>query len=364
MDVKILHAADFHLDSPFQSLPREKAVQRRGEQRALLGEIAALANREGVQLMLLAGDLFDSAVSYFETGAALMELFSSVSAQVVIAPGNHDYFAPGSPWATMTLPDNVHIFKTPALTGFDFPQLGCRVWGAGFTSALCPSLLRNFNVIDSGRTELMVLHGDLNGGNYNPITPEQIAASGLDYMALGHVHSFSGFLKAGDTVYAYPGCPEGRGFDETGEKGVILGTVGRRKAELGFVPVAKRRYEIITADVTGSDPQTALLAAADKARADDVVRFVLTGEYEGRVDTEALERQLNDRFFMAQVRSRVTLPMDIWQGMEENSLRGLYLKNLRNRYDAAADDSQRSQILTALKYGLAALDKREEWSPR
>ena len=364
MDIKILHAADLHLDSPFQALSREKAVQRRREQRALLADMAALANKEGVQLMLLAGDLFDSAVSYHETGEALNEFFSTVNAQVVIAPGNHDYFSPASPWASMKLPENVHLFKSPQISHLDLPALGCRVWGAGFTAAQCPSLLNNFGVGDSGRIELMVIHGDIGGGAYNPISPEQIARSGLDYMALGHVHSFSGIQKAGGTHYAYPGCPEGRGFDETGEKGVILGTVGKGSVSLSVVPLAKRRYEIISADVTGSDPETALLHAADTARSEDSVRFILTGEYSGQVDEDALEKLVADRFFAAQVVSKVTLPMDIWGGMEENSLRGLFLKNLHNRFEQTADEAARQQILLAVKYGLAALDKREEWSPQ
>ncbi len=364
MEIKILHAADLHLDSPFQSLPREKAVQRRREQRQLLGSIADLARKEGVQLMLLAGDLFDSALSYHETGEALLELFGAVDAQIVIAPGNHDFVAPQSPWASMTLPDNVHLFKTPQVSYIDLPQLGCRVWGAGFTAERCPSLLNGFHTYDPQRIDIMVIHGDVIGGAYNPITPQQISDSGLDYMALGHIHAYSGILKAGSTHYAYPGCPEGRGFDETGMKGVLVGTVGKGQVKLDLVPIARRRYEIVSVDVTGSDPETALLAAADGANSEDVVRFILKGEYAGQVDTLALEKLVADRFFMAQVKSAVTLPQDIWQGMEENSLRGLFLKNLNEKYRQAADEDARRQVLTAVKYGLAALDSREEWSPQ
>ena len=57
------------------------------------------------------------------------------------------------------------------------------------------------------------------------IAPEDIEKSGLTYLALGHVHQYSGPRREGGTVYAYPGTPDGRGFDELGEKGVILGRV-------------------------------------------------------------------------------------------------------------------------------------------
>ena len=53
---------------------------------------------------------------------------------------------------------------------------------------------------------------------YGPISPGDIAASRLDYLALGHIHQASGLQREGSTYWAYPGCPEGRGFDELREK--------------------------------------------------------------------------------------------------------------------------------------------------
>ena len=70
-----------------------------------------------------------------------------------------------------------------------------------------------------------------------------------------------GLRRAGETWWAYPGCPEGRGFDETGEKGALLVTLDSSGAEAEFVPLAMRRYEILTADMTGDDP-AAMRAAA------------------------------------------------------------------------------------------------------
>ena len=61
--LKILHAADLHLDSPFEALSANKAALRRAEQRELLSRLAELAVKEKVQLVLLAGDLMDSDTS-------------------------------------------------------------------------------------------------------------------------------------------------------------------------------------------------------------------------------------------------------------------------------------------------------------
>ena len=61
MSVRILHAADLHLDSPFEALTLAQAAQRRREQRSLLRALPELARTHGAQIILLAGDLLDSA---------------------------------------------------------------------------------------------------------------------------------------------------------------------------------------------------------------------------------------------------------------------------------------------------------------
>ncbi|NLA85828.1 MAG: DNA repair exonuclease, partial [Clostridiales bacterium] len=144
MSVKILHAADFHLDSPFEALPEELAAVRRREQRDLLDRIAELAEQESVQLVLLSGDLLDSGTSYYETRDVLFRAFSRMKAEVFISPGNHDFYSPKSPYAYVDFPDNVHIFTSPLVSSVPLPALGCQVWGAGFNDRHSRPLLSGF----------------------------------------------------------------------------------------------------------------------------------------------------------------------------------------------------------------------------
>ena len=109
-----LHAADFHLDAPFAALPPERAAQRRGEQRELLDRMAQLARDRQVDLVLLAGDLMDSEQTYAETAQALSRALAAIPAPVFIAPGNHDFWSEHSLYATMSWPENVHIFTQAA----------------------------------------------------------------------------------------------------------------------------------------------------------------------------------------------------------------------------------------------------------
>ena len=134
MMLKFIHAADFHLDSAFAALPAGRAAERRRESRELPFRLADYVNSHGVQLVLLAGDLFDSAAPYRETGEALAEALGRMKARVFAAPGNHDWYGPGSPWVTADWPENVHIFRESALASVDLPDLGVAVHGAAFTS--------------------------------------------------------------------------------------------------------------------------------------------------------------------------------------------------------------------------------------
>ena len=159
--IRIIHAADLHLDSPFESLDAEKASVRRSEQRALLERIAAEVNQRNADLLFLAGDLLDSGSAYAETGEALLAALGKVRVPVFIAPGNHDWYSRRSPYALLPFPDNVHIFRTPHLESVFLPELSARVWGAGYTSPSCEALLRGFHApAEEGVTQLLVLHAE------------------------------------------------------------------------------------------------------------------------------------------------------------------------------------------------------------
>lgn len=361
--LRFIHAADFHLDSPFAALPAGRAAERRRESRELPFRLADYVNAHGVRLVLLAGDLFDSASPYRETGEALAEALGRMNAQVFAAPGNHDWYGPGSPWVTVSWPENVHIFRERAMTPVRLPELGVTVYGAAFTSPeQGESLLRGFAAPEDGLVPLGVLHGEPDPAEdrYDPLRREEIAASGLAYLALGHIHKRGEPRTWGGTLCAWPGCPEGRGFDELGEKGFYEGAVDGGKVSLTFVPFARRRYEILDVDVTGESPRAAVEAALPGDTGDDLYRIRLTGETgEGGAGAKALEAALAGRFYALEVRDETRVAADVWARAGEDSLRGLFLRALRERWEAAGDDQEREAVTRAVRFGLAALDHRD-----
>lgn len=357
--LRILHAADFHLDSPFAGLTPEQAQRRRGEQRELLEDLAALARAQQVQLVLLPGDLLDGDRFYPETAQALTRALGSIPCPVFLAPGNHDFFSPQSVYAALTWPDNVHVFSSGELERFDLPELNCAVWGRAFTAPREDgSPLAGFSAPRDGVLHIGCLHGDTMGGtDYAPIAPEEMAGSCLHYLALGHIHQYSGLQKAGGTHWAYPGCPQGRGFDETGKKGVLLVDVDEGSVSARFVPLARRRYEILSVDLTGAESAlSAIEAALPPDTQDHIYRILLTGEGE-TPDLSALERALSGRFYGLTLRDHTRLPRDLWRRKEEDTLTGLFLREL---WPLCEQEPDNEVYQLAVRFGLAALEGGED----
>lgn len=364
--LKLIHSADFHLDAPFSSLPPDLARQRRAEQRTLLTRLSQLVQTENADLVLLSGDLLDSSQTYQETVQALSRTLAEIHVPVFIAPGNHDFWSSRSIYAGTHWPDNVHIFSTVSVESIELPQLNCVVHGAAFTTPHADrSPLLGFSAPQDGNTHLMVLHGEVDSrGRYGPIDSQAIAGSRLTYLALGHIHACSGLQWAGGTAWAYPGCPEGRGFDELGDKGVLSVTIDGEDVSARFVPLAGRRYQLLTVDLTGADsPQEALEEALTPDLERDCLRIRFTGFWPEPLDLNALEALAAPRCFLCALRDETRPVRDLWERTGEESLTGLFLRGLRRKLEDVSDPQERERLTLAARFGLAALEHGEDCCP-
>lgn len=355
MGLKILHTADWHLDSPFLSFPQEQRDLLWREQRKLPDKIAALCRREGCDLVLIAGDIFDGEYTY-ETLHRVQDALEDCGVPVFITPGNHDFVGKGSPWTEEQWPDNVHIF-TSDLKYVDLPRLNCRVYGAGFTSMDCPPLLNGFEAEGAGY-RIAVLHGDATRVNspYCAVTAAQVEQSRLHYLALGHIHKPGGF-QAGDTLCAWPGCPMGRGWDETGEKGVCIVTLGEQ-AEIRMVELDTVRFHEMDVEVKGN-AMAALNAVLPVTESRDFFRITLTGT--GSADLERLYEAFAN-IPNLELRDRTLAPVDPWEDADADSLRGLYFKMLRDAMEAA-EPEEAARIRLAAEISKQLLEGREVTLP-
>ena len=359
--MRILHAADLHLDSAFAGLAEEKAALLRQESRDILRRMVDWANDHAVDVMLLSGDLFDSDRMYSQTARTLAQALALFRGRIFLSPGNHDFYAPGSGYDAVDWPENVHIFTSRRPQTVLLRSLNASVTGAAFTSAeeWEPFDGASFSGGDAP-IRLGVLHGEVTRGEskYRAIPPAEIEKTNLTYLALGHVHRCAGVQRAGNTAYAYPGCLPGRGFDETGDKGFLYGEITPEKVELEFIPFAPRRYQSVTADITDRDPADAVRQALDPDCGQDICRVLLTGSRRENFSLSALTSELSGLCAALELTDETYPEEDVWARCGEDSLRGLFLQNLRARYDGADEDEKR-QLLQAARFGLAALDNRD-----
>lgn len=348
--IRILHAADLHLDSPFSALPPEQAVLRRAQQRQLPQKLAELCRVHGCDLLLLAGDVFDGSRVCPETIEALQAAFSACSAEIFIAPGNHDPYTDDSPWNTASWPEHVHIFSG-RMEAITLPRLSCRVWGAGFRGQEARELLQPISP-DPQLMEIGVLHGDpLYPGCYNHITAAQLQSCGLDYLALGHIHKRAPLQYAGRTAYGWPGAAMGRGFDETGLCGVYLVEVSKSACTAEFLPLDLPRYEQLRWDPADGD----LPLPKDSTQV--ICRLTVTGS--GPFDEAALRQRLQPLFYALELRDETEPARDIWAERGQPTLRGIALEQLFTAYSQAETAADRSTAALAAQYVLHALEGRE-----
>jgi len=347
--MKFVHCADLHLDTAFSGLQDGKcAAIRQAELRRTFLSVINLA--KDADVLLLAGDLFDQDSVEAETIRVLQQGFASIpSTKVLIVAGNHDPLTKKSYYNLTCFSENVHIFGTE----LECVTIGdCNVYGVSFGSGVQDEPILECLPVDKSGPSVLLMHGDLGGNAYNPIGREMIEKSDFSYLALGHVHSYY-HEKIGRTLCAYPGCPEGRGFDELGEKGVLVGEVTDGGVTVKFVPVCSRQYREVSVDVSGLVTHEDILQIMQGTCLDtqDLYKVILTGETELIPDVNVLAEGMSQCFFL-KVYDHTRRPLDIEALAAAGGVRGMLAQKL-----ASGLLGEKSTVYRkALEYGLTALD--------
>lgn len=367
--IKLFHAADLHLDSPFSSLPPSAGERRREEMRRVFLNMMKTAAEEHVDLVLLPGDLFDSGYASPATAGVLREGFETVSCPVVICPGNHDPFTPQSIYATGKFPPNVRIFSSDEPSAFDFPALGVDVWGAAFVRPTMEgALMHRIPHLDDGRLHILCQHGDTRSmlSRSCPLNPRDIAYRGFCYAALGHVHvPGEPEVLSGCTV-AYSGCPMGRSFDEPGWGGALIVTIEQnRRVTVERRRFATRRYEVEHLDVTGlgTDADVAArlrsLISSRGYGGETSLRVILEGELspETALSPQSVVRRCGGGLEYLELRDRTLPVFDAAYLEKDMTLRGALYRELLPLL-SGEDEALRRRAADALRAGLSAIDGR------
>jgi len=340
--IRVVHAADLHLDSPLRGLGR---LSEDGLADSGLADRLRRAPREAFDnlvdhclstlppLLVLAGDLYDGDWTDYSTGVHFtdrMRDLHDAGVQVVAVRGNHD--AASAITRSLTLPPNVTVLPVDAPGTRVFDDLGLAVHGQGFaTQSVGSNLALDYPPPVPGLINIGVLHTSVQGyaghDPYAPCSLEDLTGSGYEYYALGHVHSRR-ILATGATTVAFSGNLQGRHVRETGPKGAleVLLTQGE-PVRIDFLPMDVARWESIEVDLGTADDECGAYdlvdAAIGRARQEAgdrpvVARVRLTGTspLAGRLaDAESVGHEIRPRaarheVAVEKIRSDVVTPAD------------------------------------------------------
>ena len=345
---RFIHTADLHLDSALSSINNsQKAKTRRMELTDCFKRMADFAVANNVFGIIVAGDMFDVKNASPSVKMQVIDVIKSAgNVTFYLLSGNHDDKAFDDDFIN-ALPNNAVMLKNGVRyrTG--------KVVIAGFEGDVVDE--NQVPAFDENDFNIAVMHGQVVSGNGEGINVKNLAGKNINYLALGHIHKFEEGKIDRRGKWAYCGCPEGRGFDEIGEKGFVLfDTLGNVK----FVPFCRRRLNEIKVDISGLDSYITQLDKIKKEllaySAGDAFKIILVGQVDPalRVDVGAISARL-DHVFYAKVVDKTTPKFDVKKLANEKSLRGEFFRVV-NLLDAS--EEQKQQIL---KLGFCALEGRE-----
>lgn len=364
--MKIIHCADLHLDSKMTAnLNSEKAKERKQELLHTFKRMVAYADHQDIHAILIAGDLFDTKnITKTTQNVVLGEIENHPDITFYYLKGNHDLdnFLSNAD----EIPDNLKMFEDQWSyyeAGKDIVIAGIELKAENVANAYA-SL-----VLDTEKINVVMLHGqESETGSKDKVETINLRAlqnKGIDYLALGHVHAYKEASLDARGRYCYPGCLEGRGFDECGPHGFVVIDIDEKmktvKSEL--IPFATRTLYTIPVDVTGCmksvDMVVRIREELDKQIYGDssLIKFVLTGELdvECEKNIDYIRQEFEPEFYFVKVYDETKLHVDIEQYALDVSLKGEFVRIVKETADLTEDEKN-----TIIRYGLHILEGEEE----
>lgn len=333
--MRILHTSDLHLESSLSRLPSGKVRERKNELFMTFSRMVAEAERLGVRLFIIAGDLFDGErLTKKATERVADAIERAQDIDFLYLPGNHERLSFIE--RIGVIPKNLYVFGED-WTYFDYD--GVVVAGRSECRADMFESLK----LDAENKNIVVLHGGIKeySGAEDGISLPDAQNKGIDYIALGHYHSYGVSRVDNRAVAVYSGTPEGRGFDEAGDCGFVLVETDDYAISHRFCPFAKRTVRIVEADISTAqrpaEVEDAVAEALDKIPATDLVRVLLVGERspELSIDLGVLSARYEERFYLFEMRDETRMRIDPEAYKYDKSLKGEFIRLVSAREDIA-----------------------------
>lgn len=349
--MKIIHTSDLHLGSPLSTkLKSDKLRERKRELLTNFTRLCEEAKRVGAAAIIIAGDMFDSQkISLRALSYTLDAIEKSPDIAFFYLAGNHEKNAVKD--SGRVLPKNLYLFDG------EWTYYGIGDVVIAGRSEITDDAFDTLR-LDADKKNIVVLHGELRDRTRAPETigANDAAGKNIDYLALGHYHSYSTRAIDKSCYAVYSGTPEGRGFDEVGDMGYALLNTDGAGISHSFVPFARRRIRIAELDVSGLSRHSELMDRAEAAlfriSPSDLVRLVIKGRRRLGfwVDTLAIERSFATRFYYFEIKDVSRLEIRAEDYVNDRSLKGEFIRLVTS--DEALTDEEKEKVILC---GLNAL---------
>jgi len=364
--IRLLHTSDIHIGARFDFLGSKGDRQREAIRNAFT-RIAGMAGGEGFDLLLIAGDLFDSAYQVAESDLAFVlgALAGTGGCRTVILPGSHDFWAPGGVYERemdrFEAAGDVTLL-TPERPRAVFDDLSVAVTGAVLTVPNAPAVpIAGIKPDARYSRNILMLHGSVTGAagvsepGDNAIEFETLEG-GFDYVALGHWHSYLVVAEAPHAVYS--GSPELIARDQRGAGAAVSVVLSERGSAVERVPIGVRRVRRHTVDCTALRTTEGLVRKVVEGVAPDgdtVLELAFSGVVaaDAAMDPALAVRELESRYFSVRLSGDPPerfIPQEELLTVPGDSVAGRFVRLMLERIDGARS-AERRELEEALQIG-------------
>lgn len=366
--IKIVHTADLHLGAPL-SVFGDYAGKRQEDLLATFDAIIDLALELPADLVLVAGDLFNAVKVQAALAARVAGAFDKLSRRnipAVLVPGTHDHLeSQESVYRRYSLSDAIILDEPQVVEPFPLSVKGQEIYlyGFAYSHGRSAQALNSMRRRPGPGLHIGLLHCAVKvspawevESKDIPVEEKELMALGLDYLALGHYHTYREFSKDGMVRACYPGSPEGINYQEPGDRFVAVVEVNNGEVKVTPRPVNRKIVMERRYDMTGLASRAELLNLLSKERDKRVIlRAILQGAVEKPLDLSGLYLELQEEFAHLELLDNTSVYNSalIQQWSQERTIRGLFLSRLLKQMEESQGEETRQRCHNALKEVLA-----------
>ena len=337
--MQIIHVSDLHLGSRLTSLPIGNIREnRKNEILKSFNRLIDYAKEHNIKIIMLAGDVFDSDRPYKKDKSFF---YDSVKANKEITflylRGNHDI--------EESLVENLDNLKTFNNEWITYSFEGVSISGIELSSnnktSLYSSLSLNENCLN-----IVMMHGDVNTKGKEFIDLKKLSNKNIDYLALGHIHAYKEFIIDKRGIAIYPGCLDGRGFDELDEKGFVVLDIDNNTIKHKFIPFSSRVIVEKRIDISNAlnlyEAKNLIQNELSSIDSSSLVKIILTGKVDFEIGNieDTIHSFFADNFFYLKVYNELKKTINIDDYKNDFSLKGEFVRNISSNSNLTAEEKE------------------------